>query len=492
MYVCREEQCEVPNQSHMQMTSPNFLPQLRRQCSCNAQGKIIYNKWQYCQYRCQNESHTIKLRLPTNGSLKMITAPVSQPWRAVFLIAIAAASLLSFGWLASWFFPSSHPFDIPSTGASSSFTKLTSGKVLQDASPIFGLQDPNAHTAKPGSATWMKAYHDDTLLVHMNIPGTHDAATWNYTQRTQDSLHFVSELANLSPSEPAAYQCQDKPMIAMLEAGIRAFDLRYAFDITRTRLVFWHGEALQSETATVEDVLYAFFDWLDRHPSEALFLSFQHEHGVNDEYTQLALHRILTSPAARRYISQTRGTLGTLGSARGKITLLRRFDLSSLPSSYEKSLPGLHFSPGDWTVNGDNIALEYNKTSRQTAYIQDYYHPQTPQHSPLQLDIRWKLNATEAHYKRAASGTPIFKNALFWSFASSTNLDNDPSYMPRDQALGDDAAAGVNAELVKVLKGMKGNRLGITMFDFFEQPDELLPLYLSLLTPKEARNYGIS
>lgn len=26
----------------------------------------------------------------------------------------------------------------------------------------------------------MKAYHDDTLLVHMNLPGTHDADTWNY------------------------------------------------------------------------------------------------------------------------------------------------------------------------------------------------------------------------------------------------------------------------------------------------------------------------
>lgn len=422
----------------------------------------------------------------------MLTAPVSQPWRAIFLITIAVASILSFGWLTSWFLPSSHSFDLPRRySGSSSLAKLAFEKVLQDASPIFGHQDEDARPAKSATATWMKEFYDDTLLVHMNLPGTHDAATWNYTQETQKSLQFASKLADLSPSNNANYRCQDKSMIDMLEAGIRAFDLRYAYDVTRTALVFWHGDALQSETATVEDVLFAFYDWLDRHPSEALFLSFQHERGTNDKNTQLALHKILTSPPAKRYISQTRGSLGTLGSARGKITLLRRFDMNDLPSSYEESLPGLHFSPKEWTVNGDNTALEYDKTTRETAYIQDYYHPQTPKHSPLELTARWKLNATEAHYKRAASDAPVFKNSLFWSFASSTKTDNDPASTPKDLALGDGGAVkGVNTELVEFFKEMKGKRLGITMFDFFEQPEELLPSYLGLLSPKEARDYG--
>ncbi|TKA42873.1 hypothetical protein B0A54_07089 [Friedmanniomyces endolithicus] len=51
-------------------------------------------------------------------------------------------------------------------------------------------------------------------------------------------------------------------------------------------------------------------------------------------------------------------------------------------------------------------------------------------------------------------------------------------------ALGDGSltpGGGVNQRLVPFLEGMKGKRLGIVMFDFYEQPAELLPLFLSLL-----------
>ena len=44
--------------------------------------------------------------------------------------------------------------------------------------------------------------------------------------------------------------------LSVLNAGIRVFDLRYALDVTNSTLVFWHGDGLQSETATVNDVLF--------------------------------------------------------------------------------------------------------------------------------------------------------------------------------------------------------------------------------------------
>lgn len=145
-------------------------------------------------------------------------------------------------------------------------------------------------------------------------------------------------------------------MVAMLDAGIRAFDLRYAYDVTNSTLTFWHGPGLQSETATVDDVLYGFYHWLDQHPSEALFLSFQYEgstsmHSVDDAGVQLMLFDALSSPAAQQYVLQTTGSLGTLGEARGRIILLKRFDLDILSASYTNALPGLHFSPNDWTPN---------------------------------------------------------------------------------------------------------------------------------------------
>ena len=75
---------------------------------------------------------------------------------------------------------------------------------------------------------------------------------------------------------------------------------------------------------------------------------------------------------------------------------------------------------------------------------------------------------------------------LFWSFASSNNIGNNPPITPVIQALGNGSLtpdAGVNQRLVPFLEDLRGERLGIVMFDFYEQPAELLPLFLSLLPP---------
>lgn len=91
--------------------------------------------------------------------------------------------------------------------------------------------------------------------------------------------------------------------------------------------------------------MFGFYRWLDDHPSETLLLSFQYEgkkivQNVDSKDVQLQLYDALTSAAAQRYISQDRDALGTLGNARGKIILLRRFDLDLLPPSYDDSIPG--------------------------------------------------------------------------------------------------------------------------------------------------------
>ena len=231
-----------------------------------------------------------------------------------------------------------------------SLSDLALGKVLQDASQVFGNYENN----QSATANWMRAYSDDTLIVHMNLPGTHDADTWNYSLATQRSLNHVTNLVNDVEINPAFYRCQDLPMTRMLDAGIRVFDLRYAYDVTNTTLTFWHGSGLVSETATLDDVLFGFYAWLEDHPSEAIFLSFQYEGGTipyasADVGVQLQLFNALTSPAARKYFLQTKGSLGTLGEARGKATPFRRFDLDLLPEAYTAALPGLHFSPNLWT-----------------------------------------------------------------------------------------------------------------------------------------------
>jgi 1-phosphatidylinositol phosphodiesterase len=369
------------------------------------------------------------------------------------------------------------------TVQSSSLAKFALDKVLNDASPIFGEYVKTTNR----TAEWMKHYADDTLLVHMNIPGTHDSATWNYTQATQDSLIGITDLNQVTVPTPLTFRCQELSLINMLNMGIRAFDLRYAFDPTNTTLIFYHSQALLSETATFNDVLFGFYQWLDDHPSETLFLSLQYEgstalHASNDAAVQLQLYDALTTPAAQAYFVQTKDELGTLGQARGKITLMRRFDLDQLPASYTDNLPGLHFSPSLWTDNSPDITLVYNTEKNLTAYIEDYYEPLTPYGSSAAENIQWKYNATVANIERAVS--TAHADSLFWTWASSENTDTVPYVWPEIQALGNGTEytpkGGVNNLLVPFLEQQKGKRVGIVMFDFFDQPGDLIETFLSL------------
>lgn len=370
----------------------------------------------------------------------------------------------------------------------SSLANFALEKVLSDATPIFGNYGPDIHN---DTSNWMKSYPDNTLLVHMNIAGTHDAHTWNYSLATQQSLDHITALNNVTMPSPDIFRCQDVSLIGQLNMGIRAFDLRYAADTTNSTLLFYHSQGLDSGTATIDDVLFGFYHWLDAHPSEVIFLSFQYEGSTkefasNDATVQMLLYNALTTNAARHYFLQTKDQLGTLGESRGKIILMRRFDLDQLPQFYTNTLPGLHFSPNNWTDNDPDITLVYNTAQNLTAYIEDYYGIIISNGSTAADNIRYKYNATTAHLLKAASSLPEYRDSLFWSFASSENTDNVPIVTPKIMAVGNGSytpLGGVNQQLVPFLANMTGKRVGIVMFDFFEQPSNLVSMLLSLQAP---------
>lgn len=371
----------------------------------------------------------------------------------------------------------------------SSLASFALEKVLYDAAPIFGNYIADIHNS---TSSWMKAYRDDTLLVHMNIPGTHDAHTWNYSLATQQSLNHITDLNNITQMPPDIFRCQDVSLVGQLNMGIRAFDLRYAADTTNSTLLFYHSQGLDSGTATIDDVLFGFYRWLDAHPSEAIFLSFQYEGSTkkfasNDATVQMLLYNALTTDAARNYFLQTKDQLGTLGESRGKIILMRRFDLDQLPQFYTDTLPGLHFSPNNWTDNDPDITLVYNTAQNLTAYIEDYYGIIINNGSSAADNIRYKYNATTAHLLKAASSAPAYRDSLFWSFASSENTDNVPVVTPKIMAVGNGSSytpsGGVNQQLAPFLANMTGKRVGIVMFDFFDQPSNLVETLLSLQAP---------
>ena len=359
-------------------------------------------------------------------------------------------------------------------------------KVRHEASPIFG-RPLEEHHARTGLSAWMSSYPDDTKVVHMNIPGAHDAATWNYTRQTQDALKNVTELAKLEVPPPEWLRCQEKSISEMLEAGIRAFDLRFDQDVSQEQLVFWHGTALLSQTATVDDVMFAFYEWLDEHPTEVLFLSWMREGShVNAAAVQQRIYNALTSSAARQYISPVRGELGTLGEMRGKIILLRRFDLDLLQEIHESTIPGIHLSPKLWQDNAASIKIAYNNDrvngdGEGAAYIEDYYGPETSPSSSLQENIAIKFDAVQSHLDAAASDD--HPNGFCWGFASGKNVRHDTAVTPALVARGCEDVDGVNRRLLEYFGDKQGKRFGIVMFDFVNDPDELIPLFLSLRAP---------
>lgn len=341
-------------------------------------------------------------------------------------------------------------------------------------------------------ATWMSRHADETPLALMNIPGTHDSATWNYTQATQDALANITAGDGEPVYPPEVFRCQNASIVESLNAGVRFFDLRFALDPTRTKLVFWHSQALMSERATVGDVITAFYYWLDLHPSETVFLSFQYEgstvvNATFDATVQHMIFDILNSTTAAQYIDQTHDELPTLGAARGKAVLFRRFDLDELPEEYEASLPGLHLSPSLWVDNSKASSLTYNTAMNLTAYIEDYYEPDDLGDNSTAADnIAAKVNATVSHLELAISDTPSYDESVFITFASAEHVTAVPvAVTPRIMALGDGDSSstplgGVNQQIVPVIKSLKGRRLGIVVVDFWDEPRDMIESILGL------------
>ncbi|KAF9474654.1 PLC-like phosphodiesterase [Pholiota conissans] len=338
--------------------------------------------------------------------------------------------------------------------------------LAQRAAPIAGFDTGCSKSAK--TCDWMAKFPDNTKLVHMNLPGTHDTSTWNYTDATQASL-----LRYTGPIPPAeVYRCQEDSILQSLNDGIRVFDLRVAYNPGNDTLGFHHSAALLSPTTRVEDVFFGLYNWLDNHPTEAVLVSINHESGTGtpeDSQFYEKLYGIINAPVAQKYWVQVNGTLGTLGEARGKLTLLQRYSYDLLPSNLTKRI-GIPLDPQHWTDNGKIIELVYNVAKNQIAFIEDFYDitRSLPLGSGTAAYIEAKFDAVTAHLTNATR-TDLNPDQLYISFASAAFIDDTPFVTPEIFALGDGAGnLGMGQRLLPWLKARKGQRFGIIMFDFYD------------------------
>jgi len=161
-----------------------------------------------------------------------------------------------------------------------------------------------------GAADWMARLDDGTPLNRVVLPGTHDSAT-QYVQ-----LAFFS-------------RCQSLDIGGQLEAGFRYLDIRLAVGAEAGTLKLMHGftecrTGVFGGTLYLDAVLAQCYAFLDAHPTETIVFAVKQEHGdesVRDFET--ALDAVIAREAGRWLLTDT---IPTVGEARGKLVLLRRYE----------------------------------------------------------------------------------------------------------------------------------------------------------------------
>ena len=159
-------------------------------------------------------------------------------------------------------------------------------------------------------ADWMARLDDGLPLGRIQIPGTHDSAT-QYVQ-----LAFFS-------------RCQALSVREQLEAGFRYLDIRLGDAGQALQLMHGFtqcktGFGKEGEPLFLDAVLAQCYGFLDEHPGETLLFAVKQEYGE----ASVAEFQALLDGYIRR--DEGRWLLGSalpsLGEARGKLVLLRRYE----------------------------------------------------------------------------------------------------------------------------------------------------------------------
>lgn len=256
-------------------------------------------------------------------------------------------------------------------------------------------------------SSWMRELKDETPLPALSIPGTHNSPTCH---RAFPSV-----------------RCQATSPPEQLQNGVRFFDIRLQpenpQDLTKDGLVLVHSAFPISLTGAkyFRDLVNEVFAFLDQNPSETVIMSLKREGTGNATDAQLS--RILRDHYAgdvNHWFTAPR--IPTLGEARRKIVVIRRFGLED----------GLRNEWGGagWCIDAENWA---DNTPNATCpsgdvCVQDFYEVLETQ------NIEKKIQYSEDHLARAAlcvcklpepgvlDATPPPKQPFYINFLTASNF----------------------------------------------------------------------
>lgn len=202
------------------------------------------------------------------------------------------------------------------------------------------LKFPLTGTTK--NSAWMSSLPDSTDLASLSIPGSHDCA----------AFYSVGDLAG---------KCQDATLSEQLAYGVRFFDVR--LKNVKDSLYVYHG--FINEGMSFSDLLSPMYSFLTANPKEALILSIKEEQAASkatQSFDALLKKEIALHPSA--WITD-RTFASTLGSVRGKMILLSRYENSTI--GVDASV-----SAGWLDPSSANTANTFTLTSARIE-VQDHY-----------------------------------------------------------------------------------------------------------------------
>lgn len=320
--------------------------------------------------------------------------------------------------------------DCPGPGARSQVMRKLDSAPL-DLTAVYtpsGEQPPQLTILSSAApASWMAELRDEYPLSMLSVPGTHNSPTYHV------ALPSV--------------RCQAVSVREQLDNGVRFLDIRVSVNRDDDDLALVHSAFPVALTGTkhLADLLardlYAF---LDENPSEALLVSIKREgtgRGTDQHLSRHLAGRYCAGGDTRRWFTAPR--VPTLGEARGKIVLIRRFHL-------DDGLRGEHGGAG-WAIDAsawpDNCADA--PTGSGLIRVQDFYE------IAESTNIGKKIDMCCSHIERACQQTfaefaapgPAPGSAplpLFVNFLSASNFFNASCWPEK-------IAAKVNPSIIEYL-----------------------------------------
>ena len=253
---------------------------------------------------------------------------------------------------------------------------------------------------------WMSKVSDDTRIIDMSIPGTHDSG----------ATHSLFDVAG---------KCQDLSVKQQLNVGTRFFDLRLQLVGEEFRII--HGPADQN--LKLKSVLKDLTSFVKEYNTEFLIISIKQEDSSKDNTR--SFEEVL-SDNLKEYedvISFSNELPSTVKEARGKIHIISRYDLDYGYPAYS-----------GWS---DDTTFTLNDL-----YVQDHYCVDSAEDKKQDIISTIEVSNSSTNDKLVINFTSCYLDIPF-----------PPTYAGT-------AALGINPWFIDYINEHSEDKLGIVVADF--------------------------